>query len=276
MNTTIKSTLMAALLAASLSACKKDKTNAPQLTIDPAETAATETGKVLQYNFAGNLNDASGNGLSGTSNGTVSFTSDRFSRNGQAAYFDGVNSAVLLPSLFSQQINYPFSVSLWFKASQVDSLQTLFLADGMPGYTNYTGFSLQLGGIDRSGALSFSTGNNFCACPSARQTTYLEDAITPNTWYHVVVTVREDGFEGRDMYLNGVKQTNAVPEGTSSIPALFWLDPDQQNIPTGAVLGLNYNPQYNYQKFTGLLDDLRIYKKVLTADDVAALYNWQP
>lgn len=276
MNTTIKSTFMAALIAASMIACKKDKTKDPQLTINPSESATAETGKVMQYNFAGNLDDASGNGLSGTSNNNVTFTTDRFNRSGQAASFDGITGAVLFPALFSQQINYPFSISLWFKANQVDSLQTLFLADGMPGYTNYTGFSLQLGGISRSGALSFSTGNNFCACPSARQTSYLENAINPNTWYHVVVTVREDGFEGRDIYLNGVKQINAIPEGTSSIPSLFWLDPEQNNMMVGGTLGINYNPQYNYQKFAGLLDDLRIYKKVLTADDVKALYNWQP
>ncbi len=275
MNQTIKSTLAAALLAATMLSCKKNKTQEPQLTINPAETATAETGKVVQYNFAGSLTDASGNNLSATSNNTVTFSTDRFSRPGQAALFDGINSAAIFPSLFSQQINYPFAVSLWFKANQVDSLQTLFLADGMPGYTNYTGFSLQIGGLGRSGSLAFSTGNNSCACPSARQTSYLTDMINPDTWYHVVVNVLEDGFDGRDIYLNGVKQSNPVPEGVSSIPALFWLDPDQHSTAAG-TLGINYNPQYNYQKFGGLLDDIRIYKKLLTAGDVAALYNWQP
>lgn len=275
MNKTIKSTLAAVLLTATLLSCKKNKTEEPQLTINPAETATTETGKVVQYNFAGNLTDASGNNLSATSNNTVTFSTDRFNRSGQAGMFDGINSAAIIPSLFSQQINYPFAMSLWFKANQVDSLQTLFLSDGMPGYTNYTGFSLQIGGPARSGSLAFSTGNNFCACPSARQTSYLTEAINPNTWYHVVVNVREDGFEGRDIYLNGVKQTNALPEGTNSIPALVWLDPDQHSTAAG-TLGINYNPQYNYQKFAGSLDDLRIYKKTLTASDVKALYEWRP
>lgn len=272
----LQTTLFMALLTAGLFSCKKDKTKDPQpvLTINPAETATTETNKVLQYNFAGNVNDVSGNSLNAIAYSTP-FTTDRFGRNNQAAHFNGPTTGISLPSLFDQQINYPFSVSIWFNANQTDSLQTILLADGKSGYNNYTGFSLQLGGPGRSKALAFSTGNEVCACPSARQTSYIENVLNPNTWYHVVVNVRADGFDGRDIYINGVKQNNLVPEGVNSIPTIAWLDP-ALNSGAGGLLGFNYNPQYNYQLFGGKIDDLRIYKKILTADDVAALYNWRP
>lgn len=79
--------------------------------------------------------------------------------------------------------------------------------------------------------------------------------LTPGTWQHVVVTL--DGG-----YSNGLK---------------FYKDGVLVSQRTGATPGVNSNPvllannEWN-EHFGGLMDDLQIFNKVLTPDEVGALY----
>lgn len=271
-----------------LFSCRKENKEEPKLTINPSETAGPEASKVLHYNFNGTLNDGGGKALHGQSSPTnpISFTSDRFGRSNMALFL-GDSGTVITPSLKAENIEFPFSISVWFNAPQVDSLQTIIQADAVAAtsagvdYLAYNGFYLQIGGTSFSpgnGRLSFTFGNNICGCPIGRTSILANNSITAGDWYHVVVNVFGPG-ENMEVYLNGVKQTNAQFEvgHTGSGAQLTWHSPGANIVGPFGMIGQNINPAFNYQRFVnGKVDDYRLFKKTLTATEVQSLYNQIP
>jgi hypothetical protein len=265
-------------------ACKKNSASLP-ITINVSDTAGAENKKVLHLNLNGNVNDASGNHLDGIvyPASPVSYAADRFGRAGMAMLL-GDSGIIVTPSLKDQQISFPFSVSIWFNAPQVDSLTTIIQADAIAqsssaaDYLYYNGYYLQLGGTDiapGTGKISFTYGNNICACRDGRTTIYAPGSVTAGDWYHVVVNVNGPG-ENMEMYVNGVKQTTVNYEVSYSASVITWHSPGTGIVGPFGLIGQNINPAYNYQKFKGLVDDYRVYKKTLNKNEVLALYNATP
>jgi len=93
--------------------------------------------------------------------------------------------------------------------------------------------------------------------------------LTAGTWYHFVVVVSSTGNTG---YLNGVEMTSRVYNfGTSSDTYFF-------NSVNSGILSIGYGRfgfatpgQFYY--FDGLIDDVRIYSRALTAAEVLVLYQ---
>ena len=243
--------------------CKKDKAHSPVVNNDP-ELLGPETSKVLHYSFNGNLNDGSGNHLDAADSNNITYTADRFGRPDQAALFGGPGdfSMALTPSLSSQQITFPFSVSFWFKANSVTGSQTLIKSDGVERST-YSGFWIQLG-VAGEGKLAFNMGDNTGVSGGSRNSIFSPSVFSANTWYHVVVNVR--GADDMDMYINGVKNNNCVYDGSAT--SIVFTQPESRG-----VLG-TYDGTPSI--FGGALDDYRIYKKILSQTEVSALYNYQP
>jgi hypothetical protein len=79
-----------------------------------------------------------------------------------------------------------------------------------------------------------------------------------------VVNVR--GANDYDFYINGTKLTNCT-YGGSATAMVFYPEP---------VRGIIGNEDGLTVHYGGLLDDYRIYTKVLSPEEVAALYNFQP
>src|SRR5215213_8904042 len=68
---------------------------------------------VAFYPFNGNANDASGKGNNGNVNG-ASVATDRFGNSNAAYDFDGVNDFIQIANHSSLDLNYHFSISVWF------------------------------------------------------------------------------------------------------------------------------------------------------------------
>ena len=88
-------------------------------------------------------------------------------------------------------------------------------------------------------------------------TTQSDGAVREGEWAHVAIVVDRENFVTR-YYING------APAGPKPLPANFTgsLDMDGKSFTTG-----------NWQPFVGLLDDLRIYRRTLSPDEVRASYE---
>lgn len=176
-----------------------------------------------------------------TINGTGSFANDKCG---------AANSAlsVVSPSIFPDAgVTIPASgngarsVSLWFKslASNAHSLFNYGPVNGCFGlaYDAQAGSVLIFGG---SQDLSFALSN-------------------ATIWNHVVATTTATG--ATDLYINGVS--------VASANITF-----QTNTPFTSRIGRSpYSPATNYDNF--LLDDLMLYNRALTAQEVSAIYAAQ-
>ncbi len=90
-------------------------------------------------------------------------------------------------------------------------------------------------------------------------------SVPRNKWTHIVVTV--DG-SGNSMYLNGAKITPTYNKGTASVTSFFSTVSDPDTFRIGM---LNISTTDTFYK--GLIDEVRIYNRALTAAEVATLYK---
>jgi hypothetical protein len=260
------------------SACKKTVTVIDTVTVIKTDTVIKKDtvtildstyelkdGLVAYYNFNnGNLNDSSGNGNNIFFNNATK-TTDRFGRANNAYLFDGSTSYMLVKN--SQSLNINNNISL---------MATVKLNDFNQGQNHVNqlfmkGISDQSQGIYGIRILP-STGD--CCTPGAGDTTkellfgyygdntaaFISDNtyfVRTNKWVTVVVTF--DGFHAR-IYVDGdLKNTaNGIPFFTSNTNDLF--------------IGKTENTTYPYW-FKGVIDEIRIYSKTLSAIDVKQLSN---
>lgn len=244
--------------------CKKDGKPAPPPNADP-ELLGPQTSKVAHYSLNGSVSDGSGNNLNGTSTSSnLTYAADRFGRANQAAVFGGPSNIVWIstPSLSSRVTGFPFAISLWFKATGVTNSQTLVRTDGGES-SSYSGCWLQLG-VAGEGTMSLSFGDNTGYSSSSRNTITTPAVFTANTWTHVVINVR--GANDMDFYINGVKNINCSYSGSATTMVYNPTYP-------GGFIGIFPGASSTYE---GLMDDYRIYTKVLSQTEVSALYNFQP
>ena len=83
-------------------------------------------------------------------------------------------------------------------------------------------------------------------------------SLQPGQWYHVVGTAQNNG--AMKLYVNGQEEGTSINVGT------LWSGGNRY------LVGSNSN---GFVYFNGLIDEVRIYNRVLTADDVKALYDAQ-
>ena len=85
-----------------------------------------------------------------------------------------------------------------------------------------------------------------------------EDTVDINSWYHIVLTVSSTGSV--KFYMNGVEYTLTDPSSSFSLAS-------NQNL----ILGTGYN--LDEIDFDQKIDDFRVFSKVLSQNEVDALYN---
>jgi hypothetical protein len=195
-------------------------------------------GLVAWYPFTGNANDASGNGNNGTNNGAT-LTSDRFGNNNKAYSFDG-NDWIRTVSDFDQASR---TICAWFKIEAYsNSIMEIINNDNSQLNNGHTIFSI----------LSNNTLNLQSGTGGVR--------VNPpviNSWYFVSVT--RDNVSTK-YYVNGqilqVDQ-NGNMKSNNSI---------SQNLRIGVS-----RVDENY--FVGQIDDIGIWNRALTQQEITALYT---
>ena len=200
-------------------------------------------GLVGWWPFNGNANDESGNGNNGTANGAI-LTSDRFGNNNKAYRLDGVNDHIEVPDNNSLDINGNITLSVWINPESIGDYRIIDKVT-----VNFGGAY----GIDFSG-ITANTIDRLRYLNGGEQS--LPFGLDTNQNFHIVVTYDQINFK---YYING--QLN------NSIPKTGLANNNNNPLRFGANSLLNDN------WFHGKLDDIGIWNRALTQQEISDLYN---
>jgi hypothetical protein len=219
--------------------------------------ANLQQGLVGYWPFNGNANDESGNGNNGTVNGAT-LTTDRFGNAGKAYSFssNGEGNSVIIANSTSLNFVGDMSFSSWVKTGTIVSSATWL----MKYQENMNGYSASLSTIFQSNATlaRWDIGNGQTNQNGKQYTATLGLSIIDDKWHHVAGT-----FTGnyQKIFVDGVlidsNFTNQSGTGINSSPLVFGKD---------SFFG-------NDRNFNGLIDDLAIYNRALSAAEVQQLYS---
>ncbi|MCI2282843.1 hypothetical protein L3081_04775 [Colwellia sp. MSW7] len=200
----------------------------------------------------GNFNSQSVNGAN-----TANLTPAIASNPGTCGYgtFDGVNDYVALPNTFDNQ-QESFTITAWIKPINTNSGSRIFADDE----NNSQGYALSLGDPGSGKLRFYSRGVN----PVSVDT--LTSVIPTDTWTFVAA-VHDSEAKTRKIYVNGVAQT-VTGGGTSSTYTGTW------GIDTGiATIGGESDLGETGNRFTGAIDEIRMYPSALTNAEINDIQN---
>jgi uncharacterized protein (TIGR02145 family) len=194
-------------------------------------------GLVAWYPFNGNAHNESENGNDGTVNGAT-LTSDRFGNANSAYSFDGLNDNISV----NRNYQSSFAVSLWFNPISTPGFNPLIEA-----FDSNWELQLKDNTIDYIG-FSVSNYQEYISSVTAQV----------NDWQHLVCAFTNDSVF---IYFNGL-----LTDEFSVLPLL------------------NSNGTYNFgssisgsaQYLNGKLDDIGIWNRALSEEEVLSLYNAPP
>jgi len=227
-------------------------------------------GLVAFYPFNGNANDASGNGYHGT-RFQVGDGLDRHGNQNQSLYFngktaDGTNNQQIINDSYVKVDNFDYSfstssrenqisISFWVKNEWNNQINP---NDGLPILSRRTNnnidFDLSLSGSNYNPSNAPALHLGFWSEPSAQ-------SVPDNSWAHCVVTC--DGsnvkyYMQNQLYAEFSHNNGVISNNTSNL-----------------MIG-----KFSYQGgllhhffFNGWIDDLGIWNKSLTVEEISSLYN---
>ena len=201
------------------------------------------------------VTDISPNTNNGTLNGGVGFdtTYKAFTFNGTTTR----NITATLPSTVTGE--YVHSVSLWVKADEVSRSSGVFtfFTIGSASSANM----IALGVNTTSDGIKYDFFNADVRVESPQ--------ITSNEWMHFVVTYSGGANNlvgAKRIYLNGKELSVSYGGGSPSSPL---------SLPTSPTLTLGGQINSGNPPFSGSIANFRLYSKVLSADQIKELYDYQ-
>lgn len=218
-----------------------------------SQTAGTN-GIIAQYPFSGNANDVTGNGNNGYVIGAT-LTTDRFG-NANSAYSFDASSGNYINIPAGNFVNNNYSVSLWaylYTLPQSGN-RYIILSIGSSGGDQFININNNYSAsIDGWSCGGYNNGG--------AQSSLSQNVSSPlNTWCHLVMVRSNNAMK---YYVNGtlVDQDNSL---NSSITP---------NYGTGNAVA-NIGARFNSTLFfNGKIDDLIVYNRALSDNEVIGLYN---
>jgi hypothetical protein len=203
-------------------------------------------GLVGYWPFNGNANDESGNGNNGTVNGT-SLTTDRFGNTNKAYSFNGTSNFISVSNNNSLQTPNAISVNSWVQFSGPGLGSSRLISKGWSpnGIEVHTETST-------NHKIRYGGGFNGIGYGPISQTT-----LADNQWY-MVTTI--DNSNVKYIYINGTLEDSLVHNYGS--------------VPVSTIdLYFGKNSQNATDYLDGKLDDIGIWNRSLTQQEVTDLYN---
>ncbi len=218
-----------------------------------------KNGLVACYPFNANAIDATGNGNDGTVNGAT-LTTDRFGKANSAYKFNGNSYISVSPD---QLKNKSYTYATWVKldAVPVEGESGTFLSIGGPGSGDQVLSSTNNYSVLSSKGFNCGGYNSGNPVVSTNWTGVLPSV---NKWYHVVVT--RDNISIK-LYVDGVLTGNNSPNTATN-----GTDPAYAS-PTYAVIGSRVGANGFIQSMQGSLDDIYIYNRSISPEEVTALFQ---
>ena len=222
------------------------------VTDDPADNPLDlTTGLVAYYPFDGNASDMSGNGNHGTPQNGVALGADRHGGAGKAYSFDGVDDHVSLSAHISsfKNLNHG-TVSAWIKT---DSIQrSPILAINREGTTDRFVMEMYSG---KSRLLVRNGETNLVGM-------HASDLLNQGNWYQITVT--QSGSLSK-LHIDG----SLITAFTSNLVSDSWFN----DVSNTNLMFIGYDKNLYPVHFHGSIDEVRIYDRALSANEVAALYQ---
>ena len=228
-------------------------------------------GLVCWWPFNGNANDESLNGNNGNNTNSI-LTTNRFGDSNSAYYFNGNSRIENNNNSLRQLVDgvNPFTVTLWFNRDSsgntggAASLQAkcLWAFDGN-NTSPYKRVWATIGQLnDSTTQIQFTRTNTITGSPEVVYNT--NDFISSNSWHFLGIT-----YNGNSaiIYLDNTPLTS-IFMGDPVMPNSI-LGPD--NSITGFTIG--DNNQNNLSNFSGIIDDIGIWNRALSAQEITALYT---
>lgn len=199
------------------------------------------SGMVSYWKFENNFQDSAGN-----NHGTASGAIISAGKLGTGVGFDGVNDYVSVLDSNSLDITNAITMSAWIKVDSFSNQNPRILAK-KNAYDLYLNASLR--------KLEMAVYNQSASRKTVKGSTILSSDI----WYHVVgIYDKASGFK---LYVNGVQETLTGDTGFRG------------NIKTGTNLLLIGNFEGLTRYFSGMIDEVAIYNRALTASEISDHYN---
>jgi hypothetical protein len=211
-------------------------------------------GLVGWWPFNGNANDESGNGNNGTVNGAV-LSQDRFGIANQSYNFNGPNNNITVPNSNSLNIvSNQITISFWVNYQNINDGQIKGICKG--GYGIGSGYEVMLDFRPTSGGpyIAFNGGGG-----SAAITPFNNYAAS---WAHVLAVFSPTS--GGEIYINGVLQSSWT--GGMQITGF---NANSNNL----IFGSRTPGQAYVGYLYGMLDDIAIWNRALTQQEITALYT---
>jgi hypothetical protein len=184
--------------------------------------------------------DASGNGNAGTLNGPTRSPAGKF---GGALSFDGVNDQVTVGDAASLDLTNAMTLEAWVQPSVLTGWRTILMKEQAAGLV----YGLYANGNNNRPSLHVHTNAEHDVRGTA--------ALALNAWTHVAATY--DGAVLR-LYINGTQVSSTNRTGSMVVS-------------TGA-LRIGGNTVWG-EWFGGLIDEVRVYRRVLTASEIQTDMN---
>ena len=207
-------------------------------------------GLVGYWPFNGNANDESGNGNDGTVNGAT-LTADRNGKPNSAYSFDGKSNYISIKKNDILNIKSNISSSIWFNIKEWDknsnSWASLISKSTSPSFCNYR----------------ISINTEFVSFIYGGKDYYIKydpSIIKWNVWNHIIVIMENKSL---NIYINNLRLTNN---------ATFESFSDGENM--DLEFGRDQPGATDY--FNGKLDDIAIYNRALSEQEIKQLYNGCP
>jgi hydrogenase maturation factor HypE len=214
------------------------------LTVGQGQPAAQVSGVVLALGFDEptglTVNDASGNGNVGTISGATRTSSGLY---GGALTFDGIDDSVTINSSSSLVLTGPLTIEAWVFPTRAGDWQTAVMKEA-PNDLRYALYASSDNGRP-SGYLKIG----------GDRSVYGAGALPLGVWSHVALTY--DGATMR-LYVNGVQSGTRAQTGGIATS-------------TGA-LRIGGNTSWG-EYFQGTLDEIRVYNRALSANEITSDLN---
>lgn len=241
--------IFAAITTIVFTSCSKEKIETPQ-TNQPEEIAGArgggggvigtlDMGLLGRFEFQGNVNDTTGQIKPGTPvNGTPIYGVDRKGSKSSAIAFNEKYGVIM----YDVPLESEMSVSFWMKYDMTPTNLAISFVQGSRrfAFTHFDNNRFQ------GSYWNFNTGGYIMSKPQS------------NTWHHMAATRDNNTYK---FYIDGKLIGSSAIQTTTVDPITM----------SEYVIGYCYNAGVRYWK--GSLDDLRIYKRVISATEIQALFN---
>ncbi len=210
--------------------------------VGPVLAADPDPSLMGYWKFNGDWLDSSGHNRTGVPSGNAQFGPGL---DGQGLLLDGSGDYVTITGYKGILGNNPFSIALWATSTSTGDITMVNWGSSTNGQR--VDFRLYQGRLRVEHGNGNLQGNT---------------ALNNGEWHHVALTVAKDtvlAAPGIQFYLDGKDDTQTTT------------DPDKFNISAVTDVTIGRRGTNSDRAFLGSLDEVRIYDRVLTADEVKAM-----